>query len=158
MTTARSNVLKLTARRSVRVAALMLGVMSLFTAASSGQTTATPTNNGSQIGRRIPPPRDIEQMPLDSMGPAPVFYEKRMKMLNAAQHQSMIADTDRLLKLVADLNAQINTNNSNTLTPEQLRMVAEIEKLAHSVRDKMRMSVRSAMDTGPISPQPFIPR
>jgi len=95
---------------------------------------------------------------MDNMGSGtPVFYEKRLKALNAAQHQSMVADTDRLLKLVTDLNAQINTSNSNALTPEQLRMVADIEKLAHSVKDKMRSSVRSAGEfNGPTTP--FGPR
>jgi hypothetical protein len=87
---------------------------------------------------------------------SPIFYQKRLQMLNAAQHQSMVADTDKLLKLVADLNSQINTSNSKSLTPEQLRMVAEIEKLAHSVKDKMRLSVRSAGEfDGPTPAPPF---
>ena len=43
----------------------------------------------------------------------PIFYEKRLQMLNAAQHKSMVADTDRLLKLVSDLNSQINSSKTN---------------------------------------------
>jgi hypothetical protein len=96
---------------------------------------------------------------MDSVGMGtPIFYEKRLQMLNAAQHQSMVADTDRLLKLVADLNSQINNSKTNELTAEQLKMVAEIEKLAHSVRDKMRMSVRSAVNSDVNAAAPFSQR
>jgi len=157
MNTATSNVLKLSARQYVCAVGLMLGLVTLFSLPSCGQ--ASSTNNGAQLPRRIPPPREIEQQTLESMGTTPVFYEKRLQMLNAAQHQAMVADTDRLLKLVADLNSQINSSNSNALTPDQLRMVADIEKLAHSVKDKMRMSVRSAGEyNGPTPGVPFGPR
>jgi hypothetical protein len=158
MNTATSNVLNLSARRYACVAALVLSVVMLFSLPSCGQASSS-TNNGAQLPRRIPPPREIEQQPMESMGTTPVFYEKRLQMLNAAQHQAMVADTDRLLKLVADLNSQINSSHSNALTPDQLRMVADIEKLAHSVKDKMRMSVRSAGEyNGPTPGVPFGPR
>ena len=42
----------------------------------------------------------------------------------------MVDDTDKLLKLVTELNSEISRTNTSTLTPEQLRRVAEIEKLA----------------------------
>ncbi len=79
-------------------------------------------------------------------------------MLNAAQHSSMVADTDKLVKLVAELNDEVNRSNTRSLTSQQLRMVSEIEKLAHSIRDKMRMSVRNSVygDMGP--PPLFDPR
>jgi hypothetical protein len=100
----------------------------------------------------------MDQTQMDTVVAGPAFNEKRLQMMNAAQHQSMVADTERLVKLVGDLNAQINSSKANSLTPEQLHMVAEIEKLAHNVKDKMRMAVRSAsnIDVGPASP--FVPR
>jgi hypothetical protein len=157
MNTLRMNVLFLSARRYACAAAIAFAMFLAFSAPCSGQTSNNGqiTNNG-QLTRRAPSiQRDIDPSQMESMG-TPMFYEKRLKMLNAAQHQSMVADTDRLLKLVADLNSQINKSNSNELTPEQLRMVAEIEKLAHSVKDKMRMSVRSAAEiSGPSMASPF---
>ncbi len=147
MTSASGKSLLLSARRYACAAALILGAVLLFALPSGGQAPAS-TNNGSQLPRRIPAPRDVDQSPLDSVGiGTPVFYEKRLQMLNAAQHQAMVADTDRLLKLVADLNSQINSSKTNELSADQLRMVADIEKLAHSVKDKMRMSVRSAVNS-----------
>ncbi len=128
-------------RRYVLAAAI--GVVLLTSRCCEAQTIGQVPPTGPS--RRMPPPRDPE---MDERIGAPattsVFYEKRIRMLNAEQHRSMVADTDRLVKLVADLNAQINSSKASTLTPEQLRTVAEIEKLAHNVRDKMRMSVRSA--------------
>ena len=144
--------------RSVRRYALAAAicVVLLTTGYSEAQTIGQVPPNGP--ARRMPTPRDPE---MDERIGAPttttsIFYEKRIKMLNAEQHRSMVADTDRLVKLVADLNAQINNSKASSLTPEQLRTVAEIEKLAHNVRDKMRMSVRSATNTN--SDGMFVPR
>ncbi len=80
-----------------------------------------------------------------------------MRQLSAAQHKAMVSDTDKLLRLVTELNAEINSTYPASLTLEQLRKVAEIEKLAHSVRDKMRTSVVGAptfLDSGPLPPSP----
>jgi hypothetical protein len=136
-------------------AAIGLGVVLLLTPPCSAQSPG-PVANNPTLGKRLPPPREVDPTEIESMG-APAYNEKRLQMMNAAQHQSMVADTERLVKLVADLNAQINSSNQNSLTPEQLRMVAEIEKLAHNVKDKMRMAVRSASNfEGPVPP--FVPR
>jgi hypothetical protein len=72
----------------------------------------------------------------------PYFREKRIQQFNAAQHKALVSDTDRLLKLVSELNAEIGSSNPSALSAEQLRKVAEIEKLAHSVKDKMSQPVK----------------
>jgi hypothetical protein len=82
--------------------------------------------------------------------------ERRLNALNAERQKALAADTERLLKLATDLNQQIAKSNSGALTPDQLRMLAEIEKLAHSVRDKMAMSLRGPPFPGMDAPmQPF---
>ncbi len=88
----------------------------------------------------------------------PIYQQKRLRQLNVAQHKSMVSDTDKLLKLVTELNAEISSTSPASLTPEQLRKVAEIEKLAHSVKDKMRSSVQGAtlfIDNSPPGHDPF---
>jgi hypothetical protein len=70
-----------------------------------------------------------------------VLAERRMKMLNNERRKSLVSDSDRLLKLATELNNEIAHSNSGSLTPDQLRKVADIEKLAHGVRDKMVMTV-----------------
>jgi len=44
--------------------------------------------------------------------------------------------------LANELGSEISRDNPTELTSAQLRKVAEIEKLAHSVKDKMSTSVR----------------
>lgn len=127
----------------------------LYALACRGQ--ASPSGNrGSQLPQHEPVPSQIDD-PTEAPGTS-VFYERRLRLLNAAQHNSMVADTDKLVKLVAELNAQINRSNAKSLTPEQLHMVAEIEKLAHGIRDKMRMSVRSSVYGDVGQPSLFTPR
>ena len=160
MNTLGTNVLTFAARRHACAAVLIFGGFFALSLPCSGQSSNSgQTGNTGQLTRRTPTPtREMDPLLIEPTG-TPIYYEKRLQMLNAAQHQSMVADTDRLLKLVAALNAQVNTSNSSALTPEQLRMVAEIEKLAHNVKDKMRMSVRSAVEfNGPTSATPFGPR
>ena len=70
-----------------------------------------------------------------------ILVERRMKMLNNERRKSLVSDSDRLLKLATELNNEIAQSNSGSLTPEQLRKVADIEKLAHGVRDKMVMTI-----------------
>jgi hypothetical protein len=66
---------------------------------------------------------------------------RRAKMMDSERRKLLVTDSDKLLKLATELNNQIAHSNPGSLTPDQLRMVAEIEKLARSVRDKMTMTV-----------------
>jgi hypothetical protein len=68
--------------------------------------------------------------------------EKRLRALNMARQKSMVSDSDKLLRLATELNSEIAAGNGGALNLEQLRKVAEIEKLAHNVKEKMSTSVR----------------
>ena len=70
----------------------------------------------------------------------PSLGEKRLHALNADRHKSMVSDTDKLLKLARQLDAEIASNPPDELTPEELHKVGEIEKLAHNVKAKMAQS------------------
>jgi hypothetical protein len=70
-----------------------------------------------------------------------ILMVRRMKLLDNERRKSLVSDSDKLLRLATELNDEIAHSNAGTLTPEQLRKVAEIEKLAHNVRDKMVMTV-----------------
>ena len=65
-----------------------------------------------------------------------------MRALNAERQKLLVADTDRLLKLAAELDAEVSRDHPDSLTVDQLRRLAEIEKLARSVKEKMSTSVR----------------
>jgi hypothetical protein len=81
--------------------------------------------------------------------------EKRLRMINAERQKTMIADTDKLVKLAKELNEEIAKSNTGELSAAQLRKVAEIEKLAHNVRDKMVMSVRGPQFNNMDNTPPF---
>ncbi len=75
-------------------------------------------------------------------GAPPAQNERLLRALNADRQKAMVSDTNKLLRLVKELNAEIARTNPGSLSPEQLRKVAQIEKLAHNVKDKMSTSVR----------------
>jgi len=70
-----------------------------------------------------------------------VMGQRRLKMLNNERQKSLLSDSDKLVKLATELNNEIARSNSGSLTLDELHKVAEIEKLAHNVRDKMTMTI-----------------
>jgi hypothetical protein len=68
--------------------------------------------------------------------------EDRLRWLNKERQKAMVSDTNKLLKLAGELSAEVQNSKDASLTPEQVRKWAEVEKLAHSVKDKMSYSVR----------------
>jgi hypothetical protein len=83
----------------------------------------------------------------------PVEQEKRLRALNALRQKSLVEDTNKLLKLAAELNAEVSSAHPDELTLDQIHKLAEIEKLAHSVKEKMATSVRQPQGF----PPPFAP-
>ncbi|MGO9336354.1 MAG: hypothetical protein ACLPY1_02490 [Terracidiphilus sp.] len=79
--------------------------------------------------------------------------ERLLRALNADRQKSLVSDTNKLLRLVNELNAEIARSNTGSLTSVQLHKLAEIEKLAHNVKYKMSTSVRST----PAFQPPFQP-
>jgi hypothetical protein len=79
-----------------------------------------------------------------------VIDQKRLHQMNVAKYKTIVSNADKLVKLVAELNADIGDTRPASLTPEQLRKVAMIEKLARSVKDDMRTPIESA--PSPITP------
>jgi hypothetical protein len=127
--------------------------MALLLALPCGGQNST---NGGQGSSHPFHASDLNQMVND--GPAdPLLEERRVRMMIVSQHKSMVADTDKLLKLVTELNAEIKSTNPSSLTTEQLHKVAEIEKLARNVKDRMRMSAQGVpvfQDPMPLSLPP----
>ncbi len=60
------------------------------------------------------------------------------KKANLERQAALKADTDKLLKLATELKASVDKSNENMLSIDVLKKAEEIEKLAHSVKDKMK--------------------
>ena len=81
--------------------------------------------------------------------------QRRVNMINTERQKSMVTDADKLLALATELSREIAKSNSGELSPDQIHKVAEIEKLAHNVKDKMVMPIRNPepnMDNSPFAP------
>jgi hypothetical protein len=60
------------------------------------------------------------------------------KKANLQRQALLKADTDKLFKLATELKDSVDKSNENLLSLEVLKKAEEIEKLARSVKDKMK--------------------
>lgn len=143
-TSRKFTVRRLTGRRLFhlrRLAELASAIALLVSLAGVGRAQSPQGPSHGQWGQQNPLSSDQS-----SSGPTgdPAMEAKRLNALNAERQKTMIADTEKLVKLAEELNEEVNGSNEGQLTADQLRKVAEIEKLAHNIREKMSTSVRAA--------------
>jgi hypothetical protein len=60
---------------------------------------------------------------------------------NAARKKEIADDSSKLLKLATDLKAEVDKTNKDTLSLSVIRKADAIEKLAHNVKEKMKLSI-----------------
>ena len=60
------------------------------------------------------------------------------KKRNVARQQDIKKDTDKLLELATELKQYVDKTNEDILSMDVIKKADEIEKLAHSVRQKMK--------------------
>jgi hypothetical protein len=99
------------------------------------------------------PRQDLSTLSLDDADPAMV--ERRIRALNIQRQKQMISDSDKLLKLARELNEEVAKENTGTLTLDELHKIAEIEKLARNVRQRMTEGAGEPQSTMP-PPAPMI--
>ncbi len=62
---------------------------------------------------------------------------------NQERKKQLTDDSARLLKLANDLKAEVDKTSKDTLSLSVIRKADEIERLAHSVKEKMKLTVGS---------------
>ena len=60
------------------------------------------------------------------------------KKANQERNAALKTDTEKLLKLAVELKAYVDKANENVLSLDVIKKADEIEKLAHSVKEKMK--------------------
>jgi hypothetical protein len=60
---------------------------------------------------------------------------------NARRKKQIVEDSTKLLKLAVDLKSQLDEANADTLSLSLIGKADEIEKLAHNVKEKMKLTV-----------------
>jgi len=83
-------------------------------------------------GRRNPFPREEDDPIRKDM------EKRRQKALNKERHAGLKRDTEKLLALATELKTEVDKADENMLSLEVLKKTEQIEKLAKSVREKMR--------------------
>ena len=108
-----------------------LSICLLFAISSNGQKQAP-----------NPPPPQIPGQPPRVSGDVDETQQRlareMAKKANLERHALLKADTDKLLKLAVELKDSVDKSNENVLSLDVLKKAEEIEKLAHSVKDKMK--------------------
>jgi hypothetical protein len=92
---------------------------------------------GAQLPQVPIPPGPNQPTPPDD--PNRERAEKEMaKRANQEREAQLKRDTERLYKLAAELKDYVDKSNENTLSLNVIKKAEEIEKLAHSVKEKMK--------------------
>jgi hypothetical protein len=115
--------------------AVGLGLLLGIPLAGQSPFPQVPSGDGGKFGQRYPDSNG-------ALGQDPNSPEqRRMRMLNAERQKAMVSDAEKLLKLAKELNDKVGAADPGPMSDDELRKVAEIGKLAKSVKEKMSFSV-----------------
>jgi hypothetical protein len=91
-------------------------------------------------GHRLPqvPKGDSTDTPVDVKDNRDRLTQDMAKKANLERQAALKNDTDKLLKLATELKGYVEKSNENVLSLEVLKKAEEIEKLARSVKEKMK--------------------
>lgn len=99
-----------------------------------------PQQLSSQQQQPVPPRSGLPQA--DESGPSipPQIQKDMEKKANEQRQAELKRDAERLLKLSTELKEYVDKSNQNILSLDVIKKADEIEKLAHSVKTRMRGS------------------
>jgi hypothetical protein len=124
---------------------LLLGCTALGAPAQSSQTVGSgPPLDPMQSPSRFPGRAGVGDSQMDAAG-----QMRRMRLLNAARQKAMVSDADKLLALARELNGGMTAGGKSVAPADRMRMIAEIEKLAHSVKEKMSYVYSGNVEASP---------
>ena len=69
---------------------------------------------------------------------SPDMEANQVKMRNIDRQKQLVEETEKLLALANELKADVDKSTKDTLSLDVVKKADEIEKLAHSVKEKMK--------------------
>lgn len=87
---------------------------------------------------RIVNPSDMNPAPTDPDDPRVRMAHEMEKKAAKQRVAALKSDTDKLLKLSTELKSYVDKSDENILSVDVIKKAEEIEKLAKSVKDKMK--------------------
>jgi hypothetical protein len=128
--------------KTLRISVMATLVMGAATGLASAQMGAVPpiqtTPQGSGRGGGIGMPSMDGRGQPPGMDPLPRMEEQQARSRNSERQKRLVADTDRLLALVADLKHQIEQADKDGQPVDVTKKAEEIERLAKSVKERMK--------------------
>ncbi len=103
---------------------------------SGGQLQSTGGQSNRVPGVQQPKTGVLDPDEPDPM--APHRDQKQAELRNADRQKRLVADTDKLLALATDLKEQVEKSTKDTLSVDVIKKADEIEKLARSVKERMK--------------------
>jgi hypothetical protein len=101
----------------------------------SGGQRSQPTQSQPGQNSPIPPPG----AGLPDFGPSnPKLEEEQARARSTERQKKLVADTDKLLALATELKTDVDKTNKDILSVDVIKKADEIEKLAHSVKERMK--------------------
>ena len=68
----------------------------------------------------------------------PKIEEQQARARSTDRQKKLVADTEKLLALETELKTDVDKTNQNILSVDVIKKADEIEKLAHSVKERMK--------------------
>ncbi len=118
---------------------LLIGILLIFSVCPGLQLRAQDTDalpSPASIRPQFPQPPGVS--PRQPNEAERKMEREQEKKLNEERQVELKRDTDKLLQLATQLKAAVDKSNDNTLSLDVIKKAGEIEKLAKSVREKMR--------------------
>ncbi len=84
------------------------------------------------------PGRPGVEVPPIGPGVSPEMQERQARSQSSERQKRLVADTDKLLVLATELKQEMDKTNKGILSVEVIRKADEIEKLARSVKERMK--------------------
>lgn len=126
-------------RHLVRAFACLLGLA--FLATTYEHSAQTPNLNKPILlpeANRPPDPNDQMQMRDQQT------KKQNFEAANTERKRQINEDSAKLLKLATDLKTEVDKTSKDTLSLGVIRKADEIERLAHNVKEKMKLTVGGA--------------
>jgi hypothetical protein len=114
--------------------------MKMLTMAIVGVALVTGGSVRVSDGQMLPAPSLpwSNQMPPGMSQPDIIRHMEQQRMRIAERQKRLEADTEKLVTLTTALKAQVDESNKDILSVDMIKKAEEIEKLAHSVKERIK--------------------
>jgi hypothetical protein len=122
--------------RPLIVLAVLAGMTSYAGWAQQGSGLGSGLGSGTSSAgsSQAPQPPPIAP-PIDA---TPDMEANQARMRSTARQKQLVLDTQKLLALANELKVDVDKSTKDTMSLDVIRKADEIEKLAHSVKEKMK--------------------